>query len=311
MSSNAESLKLPQTGILKSHLTCFLAMVMWACSFPIAEVMLESWETVGLVLVRQSIAALALFLFWIWVDGWHLIRGADWPRAMLVGGLGFGVGGILFLLGQAMSDPVTPAIAAAMMPIIGALLEVLFDGRRMRLKLVIGIVLAISGGLMATGARLDQGSFGWGALICLVSVFLFAWASRATTRDFTELSVVGQTAITLIGGVGSIFVIFLVMFLFGLPGAGIGLLDTEHSVMLLFTALASIALAQFLWIRGTAGLGILFASFHMNTVPFYVMVILVLFLGTQWNWFQAAGAALVGAGVMLAQSGAKHVASTG
>jgi drug/metabolite transporter (DMT)-like permease len=64
---------------------------------------------------------------------------------------------------------------------------------------------------------------------------------------------------------------------------------------------ASLALAQFMWIRGAAGLGILLASLHMNAVPFYVMVIVVLFLGESWNWWQAAGAAVVAVGVLLAQ----------
>ena len=176
-------------------------MVMWAFSFPIAEVMIETWGTVGLVLVRQAIAASVLCFFWFWLDGWAPIRSANWFRGILVGGLGFGLGAILFLVGQAMSDPVTPAIAASMMPIIGAILEVIFDGRRLRTKLVFGISLAIFGGLLATGTRLDEGSFGWGSLLCLFSVTLFAWATRATTNDFRSLSLVGRTAITLVGGV--------------------------------------------------------------------------------------------------------------
>ena len=69
-----------------------------------------------------------------------------------------------------------------------------------------------------------------------------------------------------------------------------------------FSSVASLALAQFMWIRGSAGLGIMLASLHMNAVPFYVMVIVVLFLGESWNWWQAVGAAVVAVGVLLAQS---------
>ena len=60
-----------------------------------------------------------------------------------------------------------------------------------------------------------------------------------------------------------------------------------------------------LWIRGASGLGILMASLHMNAVPFYVMVIVVLFLGESWNWWQTVGAAVVAAGVIVAQSSAR------
>jgi drug/metabolite transporter (DMT)-like permease len=52
-----------------------------------------------------------------------------------------------------MSDPVTPAIAAAMMPIAGAAVEVVFDKRRLRLHLLIAIVLAFAGGLLAGGVN--------------------------------------------------------------------------------------------------------------------------------------------------------------
>ena len=281
-------------------------MVMWSFAFPIAEVMLESWGTVALVLVRQLIGVSALFACWLWIDGWFGVRAANWQRGVGVGGIGFGLGSITFLVGQHMSDAVTPAIAASMMPIIGALLEVSLDGRRMRPRLLLGIVLALAGGLLATGTRMNEGSFGWGSLLCLFSVVLFAWATRATTRGFGSLSFVGRTTITMSGSLTIVFCVFLVMQLFEVSGTAIGTLDSRHIVLLVFSSVASLALAQFMWIRGASGLGILLASLHMNAVPFYVMVIVVMFLGAQWNWWQAAGAAIVAIGVMLAQSGSRQ-----
>jgi drug/metabolite transporter (DMT)-like permease len=97
--------------------------------------------------------------------------------------------------------------------------------------------------------------------------------------------------------------------MFDVPGTSVGLLDSNHIPLLVFTSVASLALAQFMWIRGAAGLGIMLASLHMNAVPFYVMVIVVLFLGESWNWWQAAGAALVAVGVMLAQSASRPAVS--
>ena len=163
MSSKAELLITPPPGVVVSNITCFSAMVMWSFAFPIAEFMLHSWGTIALVLVRQLIGVGALFLFWLYIDGFARIRSADWLAGVRVGGVGFGLGSMTFLVGQSMSDAVTPAIAASMMPIIGALLEVSFDGRRLPPRLVSGIVFALLGGLLATGTRLDEGSFGWGS----------------------------------------------------------------------------------------------------------------------------------------------------
>ena len=283
-------------------------MVMWSMAFPIAEFMLTSWGTITLVLARQLIAVGVLFIGWLWVDGWAKIRSADWPGGFWVGGLGFGFGSITFLVGQHMSDAVTPAIAASMMPIFGALLEFRLDGRRVQPRVLAGIALALLGGLLATGARLDEGNFGWGSLLCLFSVVLFAWATRATNLRFRSLSYVGQTAITLSGSLVVVSVVFILFRLLDLPGASLGLLDSQHLGLLLFTSIASLALAQFMWIRGAAGLGILLASLHVNAVPFYVMVIVVVFLGESWNWGQAGGAALVAVGVLVAQSASRKLA---
>lgn len=306
MSTNADYLSAPRQTIFKSNLTCFSAMAMWAFAFPIAEVLLESWGTITLVLARQLIAVAVLFCLWVWIDGWVKVIAADWRRGISVGGIGFGLGAPLFLVGQHLSDAVTPAIAASMMPIVGAVLEVTLDGRRMRPRLLLGIVFALAGGMLATGARIDEGNFGWGSLLCLLSVVLFAWGTRATTGGFRSLSFVGQTTITLAGSLVIVCGVYLVLLLFDLPGSAIGMLDTRHTALLLFTSITSLALAQFLWIRGASGLGILLASLHMNAVPFYVMVIVVLMLDTGWNWWQAAGAAVVAAGVILAQSGARR-----
>lgn len=302
MSSNADYLSRPGRNALRSNLTCFSAMAMWAFAFPIAEVLLSSWGAVSLVLTRQLIAVAALFSCWLWVDGWTRVIGADWRRGLNVGGIGFGLGSITFLVGQDLSDAVTPAIAASMMPIVGAILEVSLDRRRMRPRLLFGIVLALFGGLMATGSRIDEGNFGWGSLLCLFSVVLFAWGTRATTSQFRSLSFVGQTTITLAGSLVVNIVVYLLLLSIGIAGTAIGSLAPYHLGLLVFSSVASLSLAQFLWIKGASGLGILLASLHMNAVPFYVMVIVVLFLDANWNWWQAAGAAVVAAGVILAQS---------
>jgi drug/metabolite transporter (DMT)-like permease len=92
------------------------------------------------------------------------------------------------------------------------------------------------------------------------------------------------------------------LFLAGFKATEIGMTDTRHIILILVLALVTQAFAQLLWIWAAGRLGILLASFHMNAVPFYVMVTVVLLLGGEWNAMQAVGAALVAAGVMVAQT---------
>ena len=305
MSSLNNSLTVSQPGAVTANLACFVAMIMWAVGFPAAEVLIETWGALSLLSVRYFLSVSVLVFIWWWVDGWQQLQSAPWWRGFWVGGIAFGVGAILLLMGQKMSDPVIPAIAAAMMPIAGAALEVVLDKRRLRWYLVVGIILALSGGYLATGLRLEDGEFSIGALLCLSAICLFAWGTRATTRNFASLTTIGRTAITLVGGLLMTLLIYAAALLVGAPEIAIGLSDSKHIALLLWFALASMAFAQLLWIWAASSMGILLASFHMNAVPFYVMVTVVIFLDGIWNWSQAAGAALVAMGVFVSQFAAR------
>ncbi|MEM7215672.1 MAG: DMT family transporter [Pseudomonadota bacterium] len=287
--------------ILAANFACMAAMAFWAVGFPAGEILLESWGTVLLIVIRLVLSIPLLLLFWYLCDGYSAIKSAPWLQAIGIGGASFGLGAVLLLFGQKLSDPVTPAIAAAMMPIAGAVLEVFLDGRRLRLNLVAGILLALGGGFLATGVRLSEGAFGIGAFVCLISVCLFAWGTRATTRNLQGLSPIGQTTSTLIGGLCFNLVVLTIFLIFGIEGAEVGTLAGNNFFYLLVFAISSLAIAQFLWIWGAGQMGILLASFHMNVVPFYVMVFLVIFFGGIWDWNQAFGAALVASGVVIAQ----------
>ena len=289
-------------SVITANIACFMAMLMWAVGFPSGEILLETWGAISLLSVRMLLAVGLLMVFWIVSEGMPTVLAAPWGGGVKVGGIGFGFGAILLLVGQKMSDPVTPAIVAAMMPIAGASIEVMLDKRKLHLQLLGGIVLAMVGGLLATGVRLSNGKFGLGALFCLFAIFLFAWATRKTTRDFQTLSSLGQTTITLVGAlVITLFVhgSFLVL---GFGETGIGNMDSNNIMLLLIFSLPAIAFSQLLWIWAAGRLGILMASLHMNAVPFYVMLIVVMFLGDPWGWDQVIGAVFVAIGVLLAQA---------
>ncbi|MEM7067323.1 MAG: DMT family transporter [Pseudomonadota bacterium] len=285
-----------------ANLACFSAMAFWAVGFPAGEILLQTWGTVTLIVVRLILGITCLMAFWAIAEGFTPIRNAPWKKSIAVGAAGFGLGTVLLLYGQKLSDPVTPAIAAAMMPIAGAILEVLLDGRRLRINLILGIGLAIAGGLLATGAQLSQGSFGIGAGLCLFSVAIFAWGTRATTTELHTLSPIGQSTTTMIGALSFNIVVYFVFIAAGFKEVEFGSLGGNNVYHLLNFAIVSLAIAQFLWIWGAGKLGILLASFHMNITPFYVMVFVLIFFGGEWNWSQAAGAGLVASGVIIAQA---------
>ena len=289
-------------GVITANLACFFAMFMWAFAFPASEVLLQTWGVLALLLARTVLAVGTLTIIWLCIDGFEKIKSATWLHGLKIGGIGFGIGAILLLVGQKMSDPVMPAIAAAMMPIAGAAVEVVLVKRVLKLHLLMAIILAFIGGIFASGVNFNDAAFGVGALFCLIAIVLFAWVTHATTNDLKLLSPIGQTTITLIGSLIVVAVAYVASLAFEIKGAYVGLTGATELTLLFLMAVASIALAQLLWIWGAGGLGILFASLHMNIAPFYVMAIVVVFMGEQWNWSQAFGAALVGIAVLIAQS---------
>ena len=291
-----------QSQKLLGNLGCFFAMLMWSFTFPASEVLLETWGVMALIVIRTMLAVMTLMAIWVWIDGLAKVLSAPWVRGVTVGGVGFGIGAVLLLVGQKMSDPVAPAIAAAMMPIAGAAVEVIFDKRRLRLRLIIAIALALIGGLLAGGVNLGDATFGLGTVFCVIGIFLFAWVTRAATRDFQTISSIGQTTVTLIGCLIVVIIIYALCLISGLGETHVGSTSSKNLLLLLVMSVASIAIAQLLWIWGADRLGILFASLHMNVAPFYVMAIVVICMGEHWVWSQAFGAIIVGLGVLIAQS---------
>ena len=152
-----------------------------------------------------------------------------------------------------------------------------------------------------TGVQFSDGQFGLGTIICIMAVILFAWGTRASTKGLSNLTYLGQSALTMTGGTIASLVFCLVSLIFGLSETRVGNFDYYHIFLLLIFILVSQTISQTIWILGAGKLGVLLASLHSNGLPFYVMLIIVVFFGGSWNWMQALGAFIVGLGVIVAQ----------
>ncbi len=295
-SSEAE----PTSGSLRGNAICMMAVALFATGFPAAEELLNSWGAISLITVRCALACLLLLPVWIAMDGWRKVAEAPWMRGLGIGALGFGTGTIVLLVIQDFTDPVTAVLIAATMPVSAVALEVMLDGRRLTRNFMIGTALVLFGGFLATGAKITDGTYGWSIFFGLLASMLFAWGSRKTVKGLPEMSMIGQSTLTLIGAMMFCLATYDVFVLFGWPGTHAAPLDPRGWMMLLIYGWASLAVSQVLWISGVSRLGVGIASFHLNAAPFYVMLILV-FMGGTWEWQRAFGAVVLGLGVVLAQ----------
>ena len=111
----------------RAHLICMAAMMCWSTGLPANTYLMPTLHPLPLAGLRFMIAALVLLPFWLAFDGWAALRGANWGRGLLAGSA-IGLGGSLVILGQAWTDPVTVAVIAAALPVIGIGTEIALDG---------------------------------------------------------------------------------------------------------------------------------------------------------------------------------------
>lgn len=298
--SSAPSLSPPGRPALLANAACVGSMLIWAVGFPLADALLAVMSPVAATLLRLVFAAAFLLPLWLLREGWAELRGADWPRGLVVGAVGMGLGPLLLVYGQSRTDGVTTAVVAATMPVVGIALECLLDGRRLSPRIVLGIALSVAGGVGVYAARMGNLQFGAGALAILASTVTFTWASRASVAALPGLSALGRTALTLAGGTLLVLAVQCALPALGGPAIPWDRLGLREWGFAAVYGIGSLAISQVLFLIGVAGLGIGIAAMHVNVAPFYVMLLALAF-GESWSWAAAAAAALVVAGVVIAQ----------
>lgn len=298
-----------QSPMLSGNALAAASMMLFAAGFPAADMLLRDWSPIFLIAIRLAMALALLLPLWLILDGPAALRNARWGRALWVGGLGFGTATYLLLLAQWFTDPVTVALFATTAPICATLVEVLGKQRRLTRIFVLGLIVSLIGGVVATGGTLSA-DLGWGVLMTIVAGFGFSWASNQAVRDFPDLSAVGRSTITFCGAGLFAGIALAATYLFGLdvmPSASISLSQIGY---LSIYAVAAMALSQILFISSVGKIGVALTTFHINLVPFYVMIIL-LSLGGDWSWVKATGAGIVCLGVVLSQHRPRAVRQTG
>jgi drug/metabolite transporter (DMT)-like permease len=285
---------------IKANLLCLLSMLVWAAGLPAAEYLIEAIPPLPLTALRMVLASALLLPLWWWREGAEAIRRAPWGRGILIGWLMLGMAGILLVVAQANSDPVTVAIVTATMPVMGIALECAATGRRVTQYLIIGLILSIAGGVMAYAEAMGGFHLGIGALAALGLIACYTLGSHLTITALPGMTPLGRCTLTLGGAALATTLVAIGGAIVGAPAVDWTALGLREGMALLVFAVFGLALAQLFWIRAIGHLGIGIASLHMNAAPFYVMVFMVA-LGESWNWIQAAGAAIVAAGVLIAQ----------
>lgn len=281
------------------NLAALASTVVWAAGFPAAEGLLDRWAPVPLVAARLLSALLLLWPLLLLLQG--VPRGLPWRRALGIGGLGLGGGAVLLITAQAVTDPVTVAVIACASPLLATLVEWAAHRRPLSRMFGLGLGLSVLGGAVASwGGEAEGGGLLLGAALCLGSCLLYSWATHQSVAALPGQTNLARTAATVTGGFLAGLAAAVAWWALGGEGPPAGGPTGGDLGLLLVYGVGAMALSQMLFVRAVERIGVALASFHLNVAPFYVMLIL-LALGGGWSWVQAAGAAIVLAGVLAAQ----------
>ena len=276
------------------------AIILFATGFPAADKLLQTWGIITLIALRNLLALMVMISLIFFLEKSVVFWKLPWFKGFWIGGIGFGFGSLLLLIAQAMTDATTAALAAAAMPIFAVGLEGALDGRRLTARFLLAVALVLFGGALAAGVTLEKASISLGFALGLLATGIFAWGSRETVKSFPTLSPLSRTAITTSGMFGFVAIPCLVAMFFQYSWSAVGALDISNVGLLIIYACLALGISQIFWIKAVEDIGIGIASFHLNATPFYVMIIVYL-LGSDWNWMQVLGAAILTVGTLLAQ----------
>jgi drug/metabolite transporter (DMT)-like permease len=285
--------------VLHGNLASTASMLCWATTFPVTELLLASWDPFLLAAARLTVAAcFALLLLALFGKPAELLT-APWASILPIGGLGLGTGVLLLTIGQAHANLVIVAIIGTAVPLVSAIFGVAQGRERISPRLRLAILLAVSGGIVATGVFSEQVAFRGGELLAVVSVVLWTWYSRASVDKLAMLSDLTKSTVNMLAGSAVIMLAALVATGFGFVPLRLDL-GTASLVQLGWLGAIAVCLSMLLWLKAARLIGVTIAAMHQNMVPFYVMA-MAMALGGRVETVQLVGGIMVVTGAVLAQ----------
>ena len=149
----------------------------------------------------------------------------------------------------------------------------------MTIRFLLAVILVLLGGVLASGVMVHNLSVGTGFVVGLIGSGFFAWGSRQTVKKLPDLSPLSRTVVTTGGMVAFCLICWIGARSMGQSTATLSISNQSDIALLLIYSLLGLSISQVLWIKSVADIGVAIASFHLNATPFYVMVIIFLFLG--------------------------------
>lgn len=286
--------------------------VTWGAMFAVAKGALGSVDAYWLSALRYVPASIVMLAVLLAVEGPRALRpeGAG-LKAWLYGSLGFAGFSILGYLGIAQSRPEHAAIIVVLMPLIAALVNWAFNGRRPGMLTIGATLVALAGVILViTKGRLHVAAGGSLHADALILAGVVCWVVYTTgAASLPHFSTLRYTAHTMALGTLTIIAVALVASALGVAQPPALHVVKSLAADIAYLSIAAGVLAVLAWNAGIARLGAANGVLFINLVPITAFAIGIA-QGHRFGAAEMAGVALV-IGALLVNNVAGRPAQAG
>jgi len=298
---NSPKVHVTKTQKLLGNFAFFIGVTIWSTMFPATEYLLINWDPVAITFVRMSGGALVLLVaFTLLEDVSSTLQAAPWGKIFLLGIIGVSASTLLFAWGIKLSSAIAAALIATTGPIVATLITRFLYSEPLRRGIVLGVLLAVSGGICAvlgSGDRFDQ--FKGGEFLVLMAMSLWVWYSYNCQRWLPDFPQIGIAALTVTAGALGFATYVGVAEFSGFDDIRFG--TSIHEWMILgWLSIGPASTSIFLWHFGVSRIGVTIGSMYQNLVPI-VVVLISIFLGQYPTMIHLVAGVLIISGVLYTQ----------
>ncbi len=269
-------------------------------NFPLIEQLLGHWDILSTTLSRQVIGAtLLVMLLWVRTRRFPIHRALPWRRMAILGFAGPFCASLLTTLAVFSAGSVAVAIVYAMAPLVAAVVARMFFAIPSSRGVIIGIALAVTGGLVVKIHEFSNASVTGGEGFMLLALVGWTWHSIAAQRWLKGFSQTEIAAYTILPGSVLLTVTVFIAWASGLVTLHAPLTNTTISLAVAI-GVVPIALGNLMWHVGVNRLGVTPMALWGNLVP-VAAIGLAAWFGTIPQPAQIAGGLIILTGVVYAQ----------
>lgn len=292
-------MKQPAGITTSSYVLLFLPPLFWSTNFIIGKGLADKVPPWTLNAGRFGVSALILLPLLLYTGGWRKIRKELWTPLLLMSVTGVFAFNSLLYTGLHYTTAINATLVNSTTPLTTACLAWLLIQEKMTRRRILGILLSISGivWIISRGSlkNLYSLSVNQGDLIVLVATTFWSYYSVMAKRIMRDLSPFLLTAVTT--GLGTLLLV--PTSLIEIRWQPAHLIQLEVILGMVYLGVFPSLAAFLIWNRSVLIFGPGRAALVYNTMPFFAVILSVIFLGEALFAYQIVGGLVAIGGVLL------------